>query len=412
MTSATANDKVELLAPAGNMEKLEIALHYGADAVYLSGKDFSLRNFSGNFTLEEMRTAIDLAHARGAKVYVAINIFARNEELQRIQRYLHELKAITPDGIIAADPAVIDLAHRIAPSIPIHLSTQANTTNVAAARFWQQSGVQRINVARELTMAEIGAIARSCSLQIEAFVHGAMCISYSGRCLLSNFMARRPANQGMCCQPCRFQYTVMEETRPGQFFPVAEDERGTYLFNSRDLCMLDHIPALIKNGIHAFKIEGRMKSIHYAATTIKTYREAIDRYYEAPERYDILPYWRKEVSKIANRDYCTGFYFDDPTQTLPLYHSLEPSHFPMIAKVLSTTGPTHVYVDVRNQIRTGDTIEIVRPKGPPVEDTILEVIDENGKKVDVAHPGTRATLGLRTDCQPLDLMRRMVCANH
>ncbi|MDA8138250.1 MAG: U32 family peptidase [Desulfobacteraceae bacterium] len=406
MTPPRYLPKVELLAPAGSLEKLEIVLHYGADAVYLAGQAFSLRNFASNFSLKEMAQAIALAHSKNAKVYVAVNIFARNEELPAIESYLRNLAALTPDAIIVADPAVLSMVKSAAPGLFIHLSTQANTTNGAAARFWQSQGVRRINAARELSLQEIAAIAHSCDLEVEAFVHGAMCISYSGRCLLSNFMAQRPSNQGMCCQPCRFQYTVMEETRPGQYFPVREDERGTYIFNSRDLCMLEHLPAMIQSGIRSLKIEGRMKSIHYAATAVKIYREAIDRYYESPEQYRLQPYWQEELDKITNRGYCTGFYLGDPSQVVPQYNAPCPSSHTMLAKVLADAGHKRAHIEVRNQIRQGEPIEIVQPNGPPIEDAIRQITTLEGDEVALAQPGSRVILQLNTQCQPLDLIRR------
>lgn len=400
--------KVELLAPAGNLEKLEIALHYGADAVYLAGKAFSLRNFAANFSLEDMEQAIVLAHQKGARVYVAVNVFARAEDLSGIERYLQALAGLSPDAIIIADPAVLTLARQAAPGLPVHLSTQANTTNALSAKFWQEQGIRRINAARELNLTEIAAIVQSCEVEIETFVHGAMCISYSGRCLLSNYMAGRASNQGMCCQPCRFQYAVMEETRPGQYFPIAEDGRGTYLFNSRDLCMLDHLPALIQSGIHALKIEGRMKSIHYAATAVKVYREAIDHYYAAPEAFHVKSYWRDELDKITNRGYCSGFYLGDPEQTAPQYNAPRAPAQTMLGKVLTTDGHQRAHVDVRNPLREGDAIEILKPKGAPVADTICRIINPEGALIPVAHPGTKATIHLNAHCDPLDLIRRRV----
>ncbi len=402
----TAHQKVELLAPAGNFEKLEIALHYGADAVYLAGKAFSLRNLSGNFALDEMEAAIALAHAQHAKVYVAINIFARNEDLEALELYLHDLAAVAPDGLIVSDPAILTLTRKILPTIPIHLSTQANTTNAASACFWHSQGAQRINVARELSLAEIGAIAENCDADIEAFVHGAMCIAYSGRCLLSNFMAQRSSNQGICCQPCRFQYAVMEETRPGQFFPVTEDDHGTYIFNSRDLCMLAHLPEMITTGIRALKIEGRMKSIHYAATAVKVYREAIDSYYGDPARYRLKRYWQDELDKITSRGYCTGFYLGDSQQIAPQYSAAQMSKFPLAGKVLATAGEHKAHIEVRNQIQVGAAVEIVKPQGPPIVDQIKQIVDVEGQPIIKAQPGSRVTIDLSCDCRRFDLLRR------
>ena len=403
--------KIELLAPAGNFEKLEIVLHYGADAVYLAGKEFSLRNFSDNFSLEEIKAALDLAHSYGAKAYVAVNIFARPGELVPIEAYLHQLKTVEPDGLIVADPAILAMARRIAPELPLHLSTQANTTNDEAVRFWQSLGVRRINAARELSLAEIAQLAEAGTVEIEAFVHGAMCISYSGRCLLSNYMARRPSNQGMCCQPCRFKYAVVEESRPGQYFPLAEDEQGTYIFNSRDLCMLGHLPAMVGAGIRALKIEGRMKGIHYAATAVKVYRQAIDAYYSDPDGYVLRPYWQQELDKITSRGYCTGFYLDDPDQAVPSYTFPQPPTHALAGKVLSAAGKNRAYIEVRNQIRQGDAVEIVKPSGLAIHDRIRSIMDNEGQTVAIAHPATRATVEMTTDCQRFDLLRRVYPSN-
>ncbi|MEJ2157326.1 MAG: U32 family peptidase [Desulfobacteraceae bacterium] len=397
--------KVELLAPAGNFEKLETALHFGADAVYLAGKAFSLRNFSGNFTLDEMHTAIELAHQKGAKVYVALNIFARARDLNPICEYLEALKPLCPDGLILADPAVIALARRLAPDIPIHLSTQANTTNSETVRFWQNHGVRRINAARELSLEEIRLLSENDQVEIEAFVHGAMCISYSGRCLLSNFMAGRPSNQGMCCQPCRFRYSVVEETRPGQYFPVMEDEHGTYIFNSKDLCMVAHLPQMIEANIRALKIEGRMKGIHYLATAVKVYREAIDAFYADPERFAVAPHWMPELNKITSRGYGTGFYLEKPSRSSQNEAPPEPPAFALAAKVLSPAGRNRAHIEVRNQIRRHDPVEIIKPTEPAVADRITAIMDIDGQPIELAQPGNRVTVTLSNDCDRFDLLR-------
>lgn len=400
--------KVELLAPAGNFEKLEIVLHYGADAVYLAGKAFSLRNFSGNFAFDELKTAIDLVHIHQAKAYVAVNMFARPKDLKPIAEYIDQLKELSPDGIIVADPAVLSLVRRVAPHIPIHLSTQANTTNQEAVRFWQSQGVQRINAARELSLEEISDLSENSSVEIEAFVHGAMCISYSGRCLLSNYMALRPSNQGMCCQPCRFKYSVMEETRPGQYFPVAEDPYGTYIFNSRDLCMIAHLPQMVAANIGALKIEGRMKGIHYAATAVKVYREAIDSYLSDPQNYMVRPYWQEELDKITSRGYCTGFYLGAPEESAQRYATPQPPDFALAAKVLASGGRRRAHIEVRNQLRLNDPVEIVKPLGPPIPDRIRAIMDMEGQPTEVAQPGSRVTVDLAVDCERFDLLRRKI----
>jgi putative protease len=404
---APRHHKVELLAPAGNVEKLHIALHYGADAVYLAGKAFSLRNFSENFTLDEISAAVRTSKDYGAKVYVAVNAYARREDLEPIGRYLSHLNDIGPQGVIVADPAVLSIAQRKAPRIPIHLSTQANTTNAEAARFWRNHGVQRINVARELSLSEIARMAAPQQVEIEAFVHGAMCISYSGRCLLSNYMANRPSNQGQCCQPCRFNYAVVEETRPGQYFSISEDERGTYLFNSRDLCMLNHLPDMIEAGISALKIEGRMKSIHYTATVVNAYRCALDIYYADPGRFRLERRWREELDKIASRGYCTGFYFGAIEKAgLSDRAPQRPTHT-LAGKVLASAGNNKAHIEVRNQIRTGDTLEILTPGALPRQDSITRMIDAQGQVVDVANPGSRVTIHISSQCRRMDILRRL-----
>jgi len=397
--------KVELLAPAGNFEKLEMALHYGADAVYLAGKDFSLRNFSGNFTLDEMKAAIDLSHEQNTKVYVALNIFARARDLSPLAEYIDTLSALAPDGLILADPAAIAMARRIAPELPIHLSTQANTTNAESVRFWQNQGVRRINAARELSLEEIRLLAVDGKVEIEAFVHGAMCISYSGRCLLSNYMAGRPSNQGMCCQPCRFNYSVMEETRPGQHFPIAEDERGTYIFNSKDLCMVEHLPHMVDAGICALKIEGRMKGIHYVATAVNVYREAIDAYYDDPDHFKVQPRWLQELSKITSRGYSTGFYMDIPSRTSQNYTPPNPPAYALAAKVLSTAGEKRAHIEVRNQIRLHAPVEIIKPRRPALPDQISGIMDIEGRQTDLAQPGSCVTVTLSNNCDRYDLLR-------
>lgn len=398
--------RVELLAPAGNFEKLEVVLHYGADAVYLAGKMFSLRNFSDNFSLDEMASAIKLAHAHNANVYVAVNIYARNRDLQSLQEYITQLAAIGPDGVIVSDPAIVSMVRKRTPDMPIHLSTQANTTNTEAVRCWRSQGVCRINAARELSLEEIKQLSAVDGMQIEAFVHGAMCISYSGRCLLSNYMAQRPSNQGMCCQPCRFRYSLVEETRPGQYFPIGEDDKGTYIFNSRDLCMLAHLPAMIDAGIDALKIEGRMKGIHYAATAVKIYREAIDRFYADPADYAPASYWQSELDKITSRGYCTGFYLDERQQIIPNYRRPQPPTYALAAKVLSSGDRGYAQVEVRNQIRLGDIVEILTPAGPPLKDSIADIVTSDGRQKNVANPGDRVSVQLCNTVRRFDLLRR------
>ena len=401
--------KVELLAPAGNLEKLEIAIHYGADAVYLGGKDFSLRNFSGNFSLEEIKQGVAYAHDRGVKVYVTVNIYARNDQQQGISAYLAKLGALVPDGVIVADPGIFMTARERMPHIPLHLSTQANNTNYKTVEFWQRLGIHRVNLARELTLAEIKDIGEQAQIEIEAFVHGAMCIAYSGRCLLSSFMANRHSDRGMCTHPCRWKYALVEELRPDEYMPIAEDNQGTYIFNSKDLCMIEHMPAMIESGVSALKIEGRMKGINYLASVVKVYREAIDRYFQDPMGYAAQPEWLIELAKISNRGYCTGFYFDDPQQVVPDYEFIKniDTHL-FVGKILAAHDDGRTLMEVRNKCRAGDQVEILSPRQTVRNTSIGTMQDEEGKPIEIARSGTCVypNLGLKTS--PNDLIRKLI----
>lgn len=400
--------KVELLAPAGNPEKLDIAIHYGADAVYLADRRFSLRNAADNFTDDQLKAAADATRKHGVRMYVACNIYARTAEADALCDYFHRLSAIGPDGLIIADPGVLQLARTTVPGIPIHLSTQANTTSLNAVHFWEQQGVSRINLARELSLAEIREIAGQTSVQIETFVHGAMCMAYSGRCLLSGFFTGRESNRGMCSHPCRWQYHVVEETRPGVYMPILEDNRGTYILSSKDLCMIEHMDKLIDAGIASLKIEGRMKSVNYLASTVKVYREAIDAYYDHPEKYRVQSRWIDELAAINNRGFSTGFYFGDPGSGAINYTDAAPGpEHRFIAKVLGTRSSGRILAAVKNKICTGDTIEVLTRKGPTRPDTVLEISDPSGIPLDAAMPNSTAILTLSGACGPNDLIRRL-----
>ncbi|HIJ56552.1 MAG TPA: U32 family peptidase [Deltaproteobacteria bacterium] len=400
--------KIELLAPVGNFEKLEIAVHYGADAVYLGGKEFSLRNFSGNFTLAELEKALGFAHTHGVKVYLTCNVFLRNSEQTAVADYLQSVGDLGIDAVIISDPGIIATARKRIPNIPIHLSTQANTTNLNSALFWQNFGVKRINAARELSLDEIREIAEAGEIEVEAFVHGAMCVAYSGRCLLSGFMTGRESNRGMCTHPCRWNYAVVEETRPGEYYPITEDDRGSYIFNSRDLCMINHIPELITSGIFSLKIEGRMKGINYVASAVKVYREAIDTFYEKPEGYSVEDYWIHELSNISSRGLSTGFYFGDPDQILPNFENqMQQSQYRLAGKVLEAGDSSLTRVEVRNKVFKGDRVNIIGASGPPRPDVIKEIIDGTGRSVPYAQPGSMVHMVFDTDCSPLDLIRRI-----
>ena len=398
---------IELLAPAGDFEKLEIAIHYGADAVYVAGKDFSLRNFSGNFSLDELQRAKELAHAHKVKLYLACNIYSRNFEQGPLSEFLKNIGEINPDAIIIADPGIFLAAQKYIPDMPVHLSTQANTTNYNATLFWQNLGIKRINMARELTFGEIADIALNSSVEIEAFVHGAMCISYSGRCLLSSFMANRESNRGQCAHPCRWKYAIVEESRPGQFMPMMEDSRGTYILNSRDLCMIEHIPLMISAGITSLKIEGRMKGIHYLATTVRAYREAIDRYKADPAGYHVSEALKRELEIINYRGYSTGFYFNAPEQIAPNFDMQNTERKPVfIGKVIRQPVSQHTQIEVRNKIFRNEPIEILRPGSPVIKDEILDIIDSHRQSVALAQPGSKVTLKLLHDYSVNDLIRR------
>ena len=404
------NKKVELLAPAGNFEKLEMAIHYGADAVYLAGKDFSLRNFSGNFTFDELHKAVQLAHDHGVKIYVACNIYSRNSEQKAITDYLDKISEINPDAIIIADPGIFMEACKIIPRIPVHLSTQSNTTNYRSVLFWEKLGIKRINTARELSLEEIKEIVFRSTIEVEAFVHGAMCISYSGRCLLSSFMERRESNRGMCCHPCRFKYAVVEEKRPGQYYPISQDHLGSYIFNSRDLCMIEHIPDMIESGISSLKIEGRMKGINYLVSVVKVYREAIDAYYANSANYRVKKEWLEELNSISSRGYCTGFYLGDPGQILPNYKDNKSASHVFIGKVIENTGRQSVKIEVRNKIFKGDVVEVLSRKGPAIQDKINDIIDQNGQSIPFAQPGSIVAVTLAGACLKNDLIRRVDAA--
>ncbi|MFP4446061.1 MAG: peptidase U32 family protein [Desulfosudaceae bacterium] len=401
-------EKVELLAPAGNYEKLEIAVHYGADAVYLGDPRFSLRHFADNFTVDQLYRAAELLRAHGVKMYVACNIFPDNREAAEIGAYLAELAELSPDAVIIADPGVLLTARQTIPRIPVHLSTQANTTNLQSVRFWAAQGVRRINLAREMSLAEIREITRNCSVDIEAFVHGSVCISYSGRCLLSRYLDGRDSNRGRCSHPCRWQYHLLEEKRPGQYLPVAEDRHGTYIFNARDLCMIDHLDRMIAAGITSLKIEGRMKSIHYLASTVKVYREAIDAYYRDPDRYRVDDAWRRTLAAVNSRGYSTHFYLGTAgAADLNETNEKPPVQRTFVAKVLHQDKAGDTCLEIRNKLFRRDRINILRPGCPDTIDTIDKITDAQGVSLEHAQPNSVVTVRLRVFCRPHDLIQRL-----
>lgn len=404
-------NKPELLAPAGDLEKLKMAIVYGADAVYLGGEEFGLRKASKNFTLEDIEEGIRFAHKRNKKVYVTLNIIPHNEDLIGLDEYVSELEKIGVDGVIVADPGVFSVIRRVAPNMPIHLSTQASATNYETIRFWYDLGIRRIVVARELSLDEIKEIKKKLpkDLEIEAFVHGAMCISYSGRCLLSNYMAGRDANRGECAHPCRWKYNLVEEKRPGEYFPIYENEKGTFIFNSKDLCMIKYIPELIEAGICSFKIEGRVKSQYYVATVIRAYRKAIDEFFRFKKNYVYKEERLEEIKKASYRDFTTGFYFKKPTGDDQIYeNSSYIRKYDFVGLVLDYDKKTKLAtVEQRNRIFVGDEIEIFGPNKEFFTQNIEEMWNENGEKIEVApHPQQIIKMKMKEPVEEWDIIRK------
>lgn len=382
--------KIELLAPAGDFEKLKVAVDYGADAVYIGGGDFSLRSSAGLNT-DELKSAAQYVHERGKKIYMALNIYPHNEDLDAFKLFLTEIGNLDIDAFIVSDMGVIALLKEIIPDAELHLSTQANTTNKLTAKFFENLGIKRIVLARELSLNEIREIREYLrpETELEAFVHGAMCISYSGRCLLSNFMIERDANRGECAHPCRWKYALVEEQRPGEYFPIEEDGRGTYILNSRDLCMIRYIPDLVKAGVASAKIEGRIKSAFYVATIVGAYRKAIDEYYENPENYEVNPVVLDEINKASHREFTTGFYFDKPMNTAQSYQSSayirEYSFVGVVKEYDHDTGIA--VIEQRNKFSVGDEVEIFGPYTEFFTQTVHGLVNDEGEAVqDAPHP--------------------------
>ena len=402
--------KMELLAPAGNMDKLKMALLYGADAVYLGGKSFGLRAFSDNFSLEEMEEAVRYAHGLGKKVHVTVNIFPHNADLNGLPEYLTSLRDIHVDAVLIADPGIFSLARQIVPDLPVHISTQANVTNWVSAKFWHDAGAKRVVMAREVSLKDVKAIHDKVPVELEGFVHGAMCISYSGRCLLSNyFTENRDSNRGQCVQCCRFKYNVVEEKRPGQYFPVMEDERGTYIFNSKDLCLLPYLPDLYDAGLCSLKIEGRMKSVHYVATVVKVYRQAIDAYERDPEHFRVLPEWIEELEKISHRPYTRGFSVSRPTEADQVYsHSSNTQTHEFIGLVRSYDAERKLaWIEQRNHFKVGQTVEFLQPKGRLVRCAVRRILDEDGQDLDAArHAQQVVAVPVAEPLEAYSMMRR------
>ncbi len=403
--------RVELLAPAGNLEKLKMAVLYGADAVYIGGQKFGLRAKADNFSEEDIQQGIQFAHDRGCKLYVTLNIIPHNDDLDGLPEYVEQLARLGVDALIVSDPGIFSIVRKVAPNMEIHISTQANNTNYQSANFWHELGAKRIVVARELSLTEIKEIDIKTpkELDIEAFVHGAMCISYSGRCLLSSYMTGRDSNRGDCAQSCRWKYHIMEEKRPGEYYPVYEDEKGTYIFNSKDLCMIEHIPELVEAGIYSFKIEGRMKSSFYVATVVSAYRKAIDAYMADPENYKFNPEWLCELSKASHREYTKGFYFNKTSGEDQIYHtSSYVRDYDFIGMVLEYDKETKMAkIEQRNRMIVGDEIEVMSPNKDYFVQTIESMKNEDGEDIRTAPHAQMIVYMLMTEeVEPFAVLRR------
>lgn len=402
--------KPELLIPASSLEVLKTAVIFGADAVYIGGEAFGLRAKAKNFTPEEMREGIAFAHEHGVKVHVTANILAHNYDLEGAKTYFKELSNIKPDALIVADPGMVMLAKENCPGIDIHLSTQANNTNYMTFRFWYDQGIRRVVCARELSLKEIKEIRENipADMEIESFIHGAMCISYSGRCLLSSYFTGRDANHGACTHPCRWKYSIVEETRPGEYLPVFENERGTYIFNSKDLCMIEHIPEMMDAGIDSFKIEGRMKTALYVATVARTYRKAVDAAASSREAYEkILPWCLEEISKCTYRQFTTGFYFGKPDENTQIYDNNTYINEYIYLGIVGETEGNTVEIEQRNKFSVGEVIEIMKPDGTNRETKVLSIVNEDGKEMESApHPQQQLKVTLDAPASPYDILRK------
>ena len=403
--------KPELLVPASSLEVLKTAVIFGADAVYIGGEAFGLRAKAKNFSMEDMKEGIAFAHEHGVKVYVTANILAHNRDLEGVEEYFRELKEVKPDALIIADPGVFEIAKRICPEIERHISTQANNTNYATYHFWHTLGAKRVVSARELSMQEIKEIRANIpeDLEIETFVHGAMCISYSGRCLLSSYFTGRDANQGACTHPCRWKYAVVEEKRPGEYLPVYENERGTYIFNSKDLCMIEHIPDLLDAGIDSFKIEGRMKTALYVATVARTYRKAIDDYLEDPKLYEEhMPWYRTQIASCTYRQFTTGFFYGRPDENTQIYDNNTYEKGYTYLGIVGAPNEKGLYrMEQRNKFSVGEQIEIMKPNGDNVLATVLALVDEDGNEMESCpHPQQVFYVKLSETADEFDILRR------
>ena len=402
---------VELLIPASSLEVLKIAVIYGADAVYIGGEVFGLRAKAKNFSMEDMAEGIQFAHEHGVKVYVTANILAHNGDLEGVREYFTQLKEIKPDALIISDPGIYTIAKEICPEIERHISTQANNTNYGTYQFWWNQGAKRVVTARELSLNEIAEIRKNIpdEMEIETFVHGAMCISYSGRCLLSNYFTGRDANQGACTHPCRWKYAVVEEKRPGEYLPVYENERGTYIFNSKDLCMIEHIPELIEAGIDSFKIEGRMKTALYVATVARTYRKAIDDYLTSPKKYkENMDWYLEQISNCTYRQFTTGFFFGKPSEESQIYDNNTYIKEYTYLGIVGERNEEGLYrIEQRNKFSVGEQIEVMKPDGRNIPVTVKRIVDEDGNEMESApHPKQVLYIDLGQELEMYDILRR------
>lgn len=403
-------NQIELLAPAGSLDKCKMALRYGADAVYLGGKAFGLRAFAANFSMEEIREACTFAHNLDKKVYVTVNVVPHNGDLPQLPSYLKDLEDAGVDALLVSDLGVWMMARKIVPNLALHVSTQANVTNYEAAKAWEALGAERVVLARELSLGEISEIVRNIHAEVEVFVHGAMCISYSGRCLLSNYFTGRDSNRGACAQVCRWEFSLKEKNRPDEAFDIAEDEQGTYIMNSKDLCLLDHLPDLIKSGVKSLKIEGRMKSVHYVATVVSVYRKAIDAYLRDPEHFSVLPEWQEELLKISHRPYTTGFFEHRPEADGQVYTT---SSYEQTADFVGLVNDYdaasgRVTLEQRNNVKEGKTLEILTPGGTVFPWTLSDMEDETGTPIAAApHAQMIFTAVGDARMEPYSLVRRL-----
>ncbi|MBI4651578.1 U32 family peptidase [Candidatus Desantisbacteria bacterium] len=400
--------KPELVSPAGNYEKLKIAIQYGANAVYLGDTRFSLRSYADNFSPQQIKKAVLYAHERGVKVYLTINIFAHNNNLADIKEYILFLKDSGIDGVIVSDPGVFTIVKDLAPVLPLHISTQANVTNLQSVKFWEKLGASRIILARELGYDEVKEIRESAAIELEVFIHGAMCMAYSGRCMLSSYMVGRDANLGSCAHPCRYKYNLLEEERPGQYFPIEEDEKGTYILSARDLCTIEHIHYFLNIGINSFKIEGRMKGIYYLAVVTRAYRQAIDSYLKDSKNYIVNPEWKEELESISHREYTSGFYFEKDRYNLQT--KAESSYIQKYdivgivkGKIKDNTERKFI-IEIRNKLSRGDEIEILAPSGN-LSYKIEKICDINGADLEFAHPNQQVLIEFKGSIEEGNLLR-------